>query len=288
LVAGAQVLPAAGSVLNPAPRGASMAVDKDVSPIECPNCASLSQGAFCSNCGTALTTPPLGVLSAVATDVFKVGEQLGYLRTYVKIARSPVKHTLALTDDPDFRTHGSFYGISAAIFLAAGGLFHGMSDNVMLISRMTESGKGLYDHIRDWFLAIQFFAVLTIFLPINYLLLRWLTKARVPAHRYVKFGCLSAGFILPILALSTATMSVLASGDPEKMSMYVLVSPLIYIAVLIAIVAFQVRASKRLWSTSMWGTIGLVVLSMIVSGVVSLLLGLAMVLLLNVTGPFFA
>jgi hypothetical protein len=78
----------------------------------CGDCGAPAVGNFCSSCGADLRQGPLGFLSQAVAPMRR-----SFPAVYVKLLRAPVRQTVALAEDPSYRSHVSFALTGIALYV---------------------------------------------------------------------------------------------------------------------------------------------------------------------------
>ena len=215
----------------------------------CADCGTAVAGNFCSACGADLRAGALGLF----------GDATGKLRTsfpavYARLLASPIKGTVAVAEDPAYRSYVSFLLSGIAIFsLLMIPIF--VRSAVPASAQVSESMRTLMNVLSQ--VGVYVGHVITFF--IAYGLFRYFAKEPRTFRAYFKFYCMAFGFIMPLYAayeflargvLGGVGMSNLGEAQQLEQSL----APLTLLSTALALVfwAYFIAVHRRFWRMSVW------------------------------------
>lgn len=150
---------------------------------QCRTCGAMGPGPHCARCGTWLEDQPAYL--PVVDSFLKLSAIRTYVRTYVRILRSPTRETIDLFRRGDFDAAKRFLELSCALYLVAvavaGVPLFGDDELVELVAQ-----------------PLLFLAVFTVSYGLFYWAMRGSAGVRRSRRDFVLFACLTLGFTLPV------------------------------------------------------------------------------------------
>ena len=216
----------------------------------CTDCGAAETGNFCSACGADLRAGALGLF----------GDATGKLRTsfpavYWRLLASPIKGTVAVAEDPAYRSHVSFLLSGIAVFCL---LFV-----PILLKSVAPAGAGQFSESMQTLMkvlsqvGVYVGAAITFF--IAYGLYRYFAKEPRTFHAYFKLYCVAFGFIMPLYAAYEFLArgffgGVGMSSLGEVTQPAQLLSPLTLLSISLALLlwAYFIAIHRRFWRMSLW------------------------------------
>ncbi len=234
----------------------------------CADCGAAASGNFCSTCGADLRRSAFGILGAVAAPVRR-----SFPAVYLKLLRAPVRHTVALAEDPSYRAQVSFLLTGIAIFclLFVPILMHA-SVPATGAAPVSESMQNLMKVLSQ----VGVYVGSAITFGLAYGLFR--TFARVPRtlNAYFKLYCIAFGFVMPLYAAYEFAARGLLGGigmssfnGPMTEAQWLTPTALASLALTLLLWAYFVAVHRRFWSLPLWKATLLYVISAVVSYKVS-------------------
>jgi hypothetical protein len=216
----------------------------------CAECGTQATGNFCSGCGADLRSGSgvIGTVSSAAVHSVPI--------TFLRILGSPVKATVALAEDPTYRSHVSFLLTGIGIFCL---LFVPILMNTSVEAAngalASESMQNLVKVLSQ--VGVYVGAVITFGLA--YGLFRYFAKEPRTLKEYLKLYCLAFGFILPLYAVyeyaSRGLLGVTGmSSFNESMlpAQWAEPSTLLAAALTLVLWGYFIAIHRRFWRMSVW------------------------------------
>lgn len=269
--------------------GLSTTADFEIS-VSCRNCGYTDNGRFCSNCGARLKRNKQGAVSAVAHDVFQLGERHDYAWTFLRLLPNPTPRTIALLDDPSYRSHGKFLATAVGLYvLSYSFLVPNVMDAKLVEQLFAEMGDywhkylSSYGKLRDILMPISTFLRFVLAFLVGFFVLRALSGNRREPGDYLKLVCLSAGFsttvslfyLVPLLyhklVLSHQAAWAFTMARTDMTIALGILFGLFSLFLALTIFRYQVRTQKYFWQMPIWK----VILGMFISFIVASILHLS-------------
>lgn len=242
----------------------SVAAAVPVGGTVCADCGAPASGNFCSTCGADLRESAFGILGAVATPVRR-----SFPAVYLKLLRAPVRHTVALAEDPSYRAHVSFLLTGIAIFsLLLVPIFMHASLPAAGAAPVSEGMQTLMKVLSQ--VGVYIGSAITFGLAFG--LFRYFARVPRTLTAYFKLYCIAFGFIMPLYATYEFVARGLLGGsgmssfsDQMTGAQWATPTALVSLGLALLLWAYFIAIHRRFWKMPVWKATVLYVIAAIVS-----------------------
>jgi hypothetical protein len=215
----------------------------------CAHCGTAANGNFCAACGADLRGGALGLLGDVTGSMRK-----SFPAIYLRLLRSPVKGTVAVAEDPAYRSHVSFFLTSIAVFSLL---------MIPILMRSAVPGAADLSESLQTYLKVMsqvgLYVGSAITFAIAYGLYRYFSKEPRSFHAYFKLYCLAFGFVMPLYAayefVAREVLGGIGMSSLDQVTRTEQLSePLTLLSVTLALLlwAYFIAIHRRFWRMSLW------------------------------------
>lgn len=216
----------------------------------CGDCGAPVSGNFCSRCGADLRKSSLGFLGPAVAPVRR-----SFPIVYLKLLRAPLRTTVALAEDPTYRSYISFALTGIAIYclfivpvvmnivVPPGGVQ--VSESLMTLMKVL-SQVGVYVG-----------TVITFLLA--YGAFRSFAQVKRPFHSYFKLFCLALGFTAPINGAYEFVVTKMFHGTGLaafnfQLTQQALLTPtgITSLVLLVALFWYFIGIHRKFWQMPVW------------------------------------
>jgi len=242
----------------------SVAAVDAVGSAVCADCGAAASGNFCSTCGADLRQGAFGILGSVTAPVRR-----SFPAVYLKLLRAPVRHTVALAEDPTYRAHVSFLLTGIAIFcLLFVPILMRASLPVAGAAPVSESMQTLLKVLSQ----VGVYVGAAITFGLAYGLFRYFTRVPRTLNAYFKLYCIAFGFVMPLYAAYEFVARGLFGGvgmssfnGPMTAEQWSTPTALVSIGLALLLWGYFVAIHRRFWSMPLWKATVLYVIAAVVS-----------------------
>jgi hypothetical protein len=231
----------------------------------CAECGATAAGNFCSSCGADLRQSSLGFLGHAVAPMRR-----SFPAVYLKLLRSPVRQTVALAEDPSYRSHVSFALTGIALYcllfvpivmqtvVPVGSNVH-LSESMQTLMKVL-SQVGIYVGM-----AITF--------ALAYGLFRYFAAVKRPFNSYFKLYSLALGFMAPIFGVyefvvrgMLGGIGMSTFGNAMTDADWVRPSAIASVILIVLLLSYFVAIHRRFWSMPVWKATALYLSASVISG----------------------
>lgn len=277
---------AGGAALANAPAPAATG---SYTKLVCGRCGSKVSGRVCTQCGTPHAGEQDGLINIIAQDAYAFGNRGGLLPVIYRLLRNPVSATVGYANDASFNLHWPLFGLGILIYV---GLAEAIDANLPGGKQLLDNSV-LYKALGDLFPPLRllpqkvvfFGTIYAMFLftfVISYSVFRDYSRRPRSARSYLRFCCISSfvnQVVTTALLLPIAAVAIGMITDPVNFQKVFMPT---FLAVLIFVLQYVLRAVTKFWDISLVSAFRGLVTALVLAIVALFLLffGLAMI---NVT-----